>query len=132
MGYEWNESYSVGVDSLDLQHKTILSLIKELDENSNALTVSDIIMTVLPGIRKYGQEHFDYEEQIVKKYAPDQLEEQQKQHHYYNRKINEFASGMANKSENAAIDLYMFLGTWWLKHILKWDMRYKGKVPKEA
>ena len=67
----WNDSYSVGNESLDLQHKEVLSIISKLVVNDGALAMSEISSEVLRDIRKYAKEHFEYEERLLEQNSPE-------------------------------------------------------------
>ena len=62
MFYEWTDQLSVGVPSIDRQHKVLISLINELhdamDKRAGALAAKNVLKRVI----NYAQAHFIYEE----------------------------------------------------------------------
>lgn len=128
--YEWDQTCSVGVESLDLQHQKILKIIGELSDNFDASIRCDIVQNIIVQMQKYADEHFRDEEQLIEQYQPELLEGQRKQHEYFTEKVAEYTSGSTGSV--TVKDIYIFMGSWWLKHILIWDMKYKGLITEDV
>jgi hemerythrin-like metal-binding protein len=114
------------VESLDFQHKKMLGIIGKLGNDHEASGESELVSDVLKDIHRYADEHFQYEERLLDEDGCELLEEQRKQHRYFTKKITEYAADIANNGEETIINIHEFLKVWWIKHILIWDMKYKG------
>ena len=64
---EWDESFSINIDTIDNQHKKLLDLI---DQSIEAVLSKDVekSMDVIEKMRKYSVEHFSTEEKFFKKW----------------------------------------------------------------
>ena len=70
----WNNSYSVGVQELDEQHKKIVKMLNKLIEMKDTRVDSEIISNTLIEMKKYASEHFETEEKLMNEYNyPDYL-----------------------------------------------------------
>ena len=129
----WKNEYSVGHSLLDLQHQQMIKIINTLIDHSNASADSETISDTLANMREYANRHFETEERLLRKYRYLEVEEQHKQHMYFIKRASELAVETINQDPAVARDILDFLGTWWVTHILKWDMKYKNflleKVP---
>ncbi|NUM42497.1 MAG: bacteriohemerythrin, partial [Leptospiraceae bacterium] len=66
--FNWDESYSVGVDSIDLQHKNLFDMINNLHDNIHSIKNEPLaIKTTLDELISYIQYHFLHEEELLKK-----------------------------------------------------------------
>jgi len=71
----WRDEYSVGVVSLDEQHKTIVQLINRLIEHCEENVNSEIISDIFNEMTKYIKQHLEYEESLLKENNyPDLIE----------------------------------------------------------
>jgi hemerythrin len=129
--YGWKEDYSVKVESLDLQHRKMFEIFHKLGQSCDAPAEFGAISDILSELHKYAQEHFEHEERLLQQHIPDLLEEQRKQHRYYVKRVEKLTLNVINKKGNAIADMHAFVSTWWLKHILKWDMKYKGQLTQQ-
>ena len=67
---EWNENLSVGVPSIDKQHKALLGLLNELFDATQAGRGQVVLGKVLKELADYTVYHFQYEESPL---CPDGL-----------------------------------------------------------
>lgn len=130
MFYEWNESLSVGVPSIDRQHKVLISLINELYEAMQAGKGASAAKAVLRKVVNYAQAHFVYEEGLFSGNHYAQTE----QHIASHRKIEVKLSVLKVKANEPGFDvsgqLMEFLKNWLNNHILKEDMGYSDLLKK--
>ncbi len=61
MFLEWNENLSVGVPSIDEQHKALLALLNELFDSTQAGRGQAVLGKVLKELADYTVYHFKYE-----------------------------------------------------------------------
>ncbi|MGM0443319.1 MAG: bacteriohemerythrin [Fibrobacterota bacterium] len=121
----WNESYSVGVERFDEQHKRIIALINRLIEaEQNHISAEDISDT-LDAMTRYSSEHFTYEEELLKEYDYPKLENQEREHKAFIKKTVNFCMNTMVNKERVPEEMLSYLREWWINHILKEDMEYK-------
>lgn len=121
----WDESFSVGVQVLDAQHKQIITIINSLLEMNEAQSGSEIISETLTKLNQYASEHFNKEEQDMLEYGYPEYSVQKKQHQEFKRKIVDFCMGAMVHKANVPMEMFTYLKSWWTNHILQEDMRYK-------
>jgi hemerythrin len=122
---EWNESYSVGVKSLDEQHMNLFSLINKMRTMVTSQDQSADMGNLLVELEKYAHEHFLTEEGLLKKYNYYGLDQQKKEHLLYEQKVLEYHARIEKSEENILLDMIGFLVDWWTGHIQGTDSEYR-------
>jgi hemerythrin-like metal-binding protein len=126
---EWNEGMSVGVESLDQDHKILLLLINEINEAINNDSTHLLIKSIFEKLEKYIKEHFSKEEQLMQQCHYENLEEHKKEHQKFIRKIPELKKQLLNtESVEVAQNAYLFLVDWLMQHIIVDDMSYAQTI----
>lgn len=121
----WNESFSVGVQELDNQHKKLIKILNKLIKMANAEVFSETVSDTLTEMTKYAAIHFETEEKLMKKFNYPDFDAHKEQHKAFQKKTVGFCMyAMAYKS-SVPTDILTFLMTWLVNHILVSDMKYK-------
>lgn len=132
----WRDALSVGNDSIDADHRFLLSLINRLEQVLTTDQPSADLLAAIDRLRNYTHEHFGREERImlnlayakydVHKHAHGELIEQLEQ---VTRPIRELGESMPATTANlpAAMrdGVIELLRHWLLDHILKEDLKLK-------
>jgi len=122
---EWNDGMSVGVESMDQDHKALLLLINEINEAINNDATHLLIKSIFDKLETYIKEHFYKEELLMQQCNYERLEEHKKEHHKFINKIPELRNQLLNTdSAEVAKDAYIFLVDWLMQHIVIDDMSY--------
>jgi len=66
--FKWNNTFSVGVASIDDQHKILINMINDFYDNLKNRTNNENISILINEMKKYAQFHFDYEESYMLKF----------------------------------------------------------------
>lgn len=124
MFYEWNDKLSVGVPSIDRQHKVLISLINELHIAMEAGRGAAEARLILNKIINYAKAHFIYEESLFK--GKNYLNEQEhlESHNKIKIKLSELKEKSDKNDFDLSEELMDFLKNWLNNHILKEDMSY--------
>ncbi|MBI5637704.1 MAG: hemerythrin family protein [Nitrospinae bacterium] len=121
----WEEKYSVGIKSIDDQHKKLFGMVNELSEAIPQGKGKEITGKILDELVKYTVSHFATEEEYFKKFAYPNTAAHKKEHDELTKQasdvLNNFNSGKAVLS----MAVMVFLKDWLYNHILKTDMLYK-------
>lgn len=122
---EWREEYSVGSQTLDLQHKRLFELCKRVSsyECDNSKASINAFHAILNDLAFYATKHFETEEQVLLKIGYSKLSAQKLEHDKYSEKLVEFLFHAIN-GEIDKNSLQDYLETWWINHILVSDMEY--------
>ncbi len=122
----WEERFSVGNSTLDLQHQRLLEICNQLAEciEMEGRSADARFHEVLNELAVYGKKHFITEEHLLQQLAYPALGDQIAEHGAYQDKL----SGVlidAVRGKLEKIELQEFLSHWWVDHILDSDMQYK-------
>ncbi len=120
----WDDSYTVHVESIDIQHKRIMKLINDLHRISNTGDDNASLEVALDNLWEYTREHFDYEESFLEKYHYPFFKSHHEKHDGFLKTIDRAKKELANglgKNNKRLIDTIVF----WLKnHIINEDKQY--------
>ncbi len=122
---KWSDEFSVGIESIDEQHKKLVNMIGTLHDaiaDGKALEVLDEIFN---GLYDYIDYHFTYEEELVEKYHHPDAETHKKEHAAFNAQLTKFKSKMEDGDHfMGEVLLLKFLQDWLINHIMKSDKKY--------
>ncbi|UTC74008.1 hemerythrin family protein [Treponema sp. OMZ 792] len=119
IGFEWEDSLSVGYNTIDLHHKKLLSIMGqfknlfELSQEEYKLKIGKIIKN----LSDYTYYHFEEEEKVMKEYGYPGLKEHASIHNSFIKKIQEAIIPMASGNIETGLQFYDFLGKWLVDHI---------------
>jgi hemerythrin len=128
--YNWDEKYSVGIKSIDLEHQGLFKLVNQLFEAMKHGQAKEIISETLKKLIAYTLTHFKREELFFSTTNyPDYLEHK-KQHDLFIDRINEFKDQFEKGNQQVSIDLIKFLSDWLISHIMISDKKYTDYLIK--
>ncbi len=122
---EWSESYSVGVARLDAQHKVLIRIINQLEDERRT---GGLIVSVFAELRRYVREHFRDEEMMMQAAGYDDLEAHKQGHRQFEEWLTSIEMVYNSGGTSAyyiAESVHEFLKDWLITHILAKDMAYK-------
>lgn len=120
----WKESFSVGVPSIDDQHRNLVKMINNLfDEFYKGIT-DEFLGGLIKELEKYTVYHFSYEEKFMKLYNYQGFKEHKSEHDQFIEKIQDYKNTVSKNNKTAVIDFATFLKNWLLKHIMGTDKKY--------
>jgi hemerythrin-like metal-binding protein len=122
---DWHAGFSVGVRSLDEQHKKIVDAINLLGSQINAGVDSEIVSDILTVLTKYAMDHFRDEERLLKENGYPKLANQIREHTLYKKTIVDLCQNATDHEQSVPADILSFLQQWWVHHILEEDMGYR-------
>lgn len=120
----WHNSYSIGVDLLDQQHKILLNNINELYEAQKTSTSQAVIKDVIKKLYDYTVFHFKNEEEMQIGCNYDKYDKNKKEHEFFISKINEFSKDFQNNNLLLSLKTLDFLKDWMISHILGTDKEF--------
>ncbi len=114
---EWKESYSIGIEHLDYQHKKLFELVNLFFETAETTKCQELVGPVLLGVLAYTKFHFSAEEEEMRKLDFPELASHRAQH----RRLREYIQLQIDRlNANREIDLESlkdFLKQWLTEHI---------------
>lgn len=121
--FTWDNSYSVGIDEVDSQHKEIFSIIDEFDTAIRDKKAADIVSSILGRLADYTKYHFKLEEDLMIACKFPDCENHIALHEKLISDLNGFIE-RSNAGENVSLELMHFLRKWLVYHIKNSDMSY--------
>jgi len=124
---EWNSSLSVGIPSIDEQHKILLAMINDLHTASIEGHGAAVIGQTLAGLVRYTVEHFQYEERLFSQTNYAGAQEHILEHADLVLKVEEINTKfMGGATESLSEETLKFLVTWLMNHTLGSDKDYSA------
>lgn len=120
----WTEEFSVGVESLDAQHRRLFDVVNELDEAIEKLRGQRAMTRVLRELVGYTQEHFAFEERLMAEAEYPDLADHQAKHRAIIQKIERFEYELNVEKQRISREVRDFLQHWLLTHIAEEDKAY--------
>jgi len=120
----WSDDFSVGVFTLDEQHKNLIKLINRLAIISNITVDSEVVSDVLSEMHRYTIEHLNFEEQLLEIFNYPEIEEHKLKHSEFLENIGNFSMDVMNGEKKAPANILKYLNGWLTNHILLEDMKY--------
>jgi len=127
----WDDSYSVGLEHIDNQHKELVKMVNDLYGacKVGALKEDIVYMRTVSKALEYARVHFADEEKYMDKVFYPELDEHKKQHEEFVVEIKKSIK-LFEYGETAPIELVNFLKNWLLNHIAISDKKYAPYLKK--
>ena len=120
----WSESLSVGIKSIDDQHKRLIDLINSLEAAKNANNSGDALVKVVDGLLEYTKTHFTYEEQLFAKHGYAETAAHKSEHENFVKRALDARESVRKGGALVAGSLVGFLNLWLISHIKGTDKKY--------
>ena len=122
---EWNENLSVGVSTIDDEHKNLVGMLNELYDAMQAKHSEEALGGVLDGLVAYTVYHFKHEEALFAKTGYAAAAEHKKEHDDLTKHVldvqKEYQEGA---TATLSTEVLNFLRKWLLTHILVSDKKF--------
>jgi hemerythrin len=130
--FQWSESMSVGVDTLDYDHQVLLSMINRARAVVNGDDDAIPLREIATDLVAYAVHHFKREELLMKAIDYPRLKEHQLEHDVFRRKSEMLASDEAVfDHENEAVEVLNFLRDWFHNHIMRADKDFQSHMTEQ-
>ncbi len=123
---EWKDEYSVGIDSIDQQHKKLLSLINQLQTAVDYSTGKEFEREALDELVDYTKTHFTYEEGLMEDNDYPDFVPHKAQHEEMIKKVGEVLAEYEQKPDTAMKNAADYLKAWLINHINGTDKQYSS------
>lgn len=120
--FEWSESLSVNIPSVDRQHKVLIDHINRVAKVIESKRMHELGIAI-DKLVSYTKLHFSYEEQIFKIYSYEDTDNHLALHDNLFKQIGTFEQIVLENQLNLD-ELLIFLKKWVETHILKEDKQY--------
>lgn len=121
---EWQDSYSVGINIIDEQHKKLFAWINDLYTAIDAKKDEEALDNILGHLLDYVKFHFSTEEKYFEEFDYFNKAEHKDEHREYTEKINNFIEERRNNKSFLSFEVLDFLEDWIISHVLVSDKKY--------
>lgn len=128
---KWTADLSVGIPSLDDDHKILVDLLNSTLVACYAGFGDEHVGIILEELFKYTQIHFSREMSILRLSGYDDCDSHQAEHARLFEELEVMASrAKAEASTGLSDDVGVFLRGWLFSHIMEHDRRYAAHLQK--
>ncbi len=131
----WREQMSVGIKEIDDDHQNLIGIINDFEAAARrgAGMIDEAGMrAILRRLQRYARDHFLREERVQEVAGYDGLAENKIQHTMLLRSLNDFivkyTEGKLGPVVEATEKMKDLLTHWLVDHILRTDLKMKGKI----
>ena len=88
--FEWNNSYSVGVTSIDAQHRNLFAISSELHAAMATGQGKAVLGRILERLIRYTEAHFAHEERLMQRHKYPELRAHAAEHQALAKQVRQF------------------------------------------
>lgn len=133
---KWDDSYAIGIDVIDEQHKKLFEIAEEAEdllELPNHLDKYDDIYNIVEELKDYVVYHFNEEEKLLGEIKYSKLFSHKVHHTDFIDEMNKIDMNNIDKDQTEGLREIVYLVTEWLVgHVLRedtvWAKEYKAKT----
>ena len=122
--FSWSDKYSVGVQSIDNQHKEILEILNRLLQALKEGKAHYVVNQIIHDLEQYAYTHFQKEEFLFQRFNYSGAAEHIHEHQQFREKIMTVKRDLISGKISFTVDLMFFLKDWVEHHILVLDKAY--------
>lgn len=120
----WNDSLSVGVKTLDEQHKGLVQTLNELHAAMMRGDAKGATGPLLDKLVRYTREHFAAEEALMSRAQYPSTSQHRTRHRDLTRQVEDYVQRYRSGEITLNVQLLNFLRDWLINHIQKEDQNY--------
>ncbi|MBN1251511.1 MAG: hemerythrin family protein [Bacteroidales bacterium] len=129
---KWTNDYSVDIQSIDDQHKTLFVMINDYYEAVRQKQSNQGLKILIGKLLNYTNFHFKNEERYFDKFLYSQAESHKKLHQVYISKIEEVKNRLENNKMVLPVEVGTFLRDWLYQHIKVEDKKYSAFLKEKG
>lgn len=120
----WSDELSVGIDSIDDQHKKLVNMLNALNDGVEKGDADAVLAKIFEGLVVYTAKHFAYEEDLFAKTGYPMSEGHIKEHEALKTQALDLKAKMDEGDFMVGVEVLAFLKDWLTNHIMKSDAAY--------
>jgi hemerythrin len=122
--FTWEDSFSVNIGVIDMQHKKLMSMLNELHQAMMEGSGKEKLGTILSNLVGYARGHFTTEERLMRTHAYPDFLAHKSEHDHLTEKVMDLQSGFRSNEVGLTLEVMIFLKDWLRNHILGSDQKY--------
>ena len=123
---KWDDSLSVNVGVIDVQHQKLVKMINELNDAMRVGKSRDVLGGIVKGLVSYAGVHFSTEERYFDQFKYPDTDTHKAEHSAFAAKAGDFLQKYQQGQIGLSIELMDFLSDWLGKHIKGVDKKYSA------
>jgi hemerythrin len=120
----WEPKYSVNIELIDKQHKTLVDTINQLHEAMKQGKSKEVLGGILDNLINYTKNHFTTEENFFQRFDYKEKVFHTMEHDGFVKKAVEFKKSFDAGNSMISVEVLNFLSNWIKNHILVNDKKY--------
>jgi len=130
--FDWNNSYAIGIASIDAQHRILFELSGKLHQAMSAGQGKAAVGPILERLLEYTKAHFAHEERLLRLHDYPDLAAHKAQHDALTKQVADFSAKFKSGQAAITVQLLQFLKNWLVDHIKGCDMKYAPHLATRA
>jgi hemerythrin len=122
--FKWRDAYSVHVDEIDDQHKTIIDMCNTLQDAIQTRKSKEVVGDIIKKLFRYAQTHFICEEKYFKQLDYPDADEHIVEHHKFVDRVFKLMNDYEKDRMGLTAQVMEFLQDWLDDHIQTHDKKY--------
>ena len=120
---KWDDSFSVNIREIDLQHQKLIGMINEFYEHVGKNS-GQAFRTLLDSLVEYTEYHFSTEEKYFKRYKYPEASSHLEMHNIFTEKVLDVRDRLNQGEFVISLGITTFLRDWLTHHIKETDKGY--------
>jgi hemerythrin len=126
--FVWNEKFSVGMETMDNQHKHFLNLLNNLGDEIQRKNSPEMVEMSINRLFNYAMIHFRDEEKILSTCGYPEIEQQRREHSFFVKQVKEMEASHQGGNLVRLESVVSFLRDWFINHIMTEDKEYASFI----
>ena len=125
---EWKPEYSVGVDSVDHEHRELVELVNRIGEALESGRPVDEVESAFGDLFRAISSHFALEERFMREHGYDQLAQHKADHERLLDELRDIMDDYREGREGPAERFRETVEAWFAEHFKTHDARLHGRL----
>jgi hemerythrin len=123
MGLIWDDTYVLGIEEIDQQHKSIVDSFENFSNAVQDGSAKEVLVEMAHFLVKYAELHFATEENYMKRYDYPRIEEQRREHGDFTRDAEELVIKIHEEGSSRELSLALTgkMVRWVIQHVRNHD-----------
>ncbi len=125
MPIAWDDSLSVGIPEIDLEHRTLMSIIHQLHETIKTDGLAADQLAIIDKLLVAAQRHFLTEDRWFQIHGFPEADHHNQQHQEFYKRVTEFRDMIELGTFDVGLKINLFVSEWLETHLRDEDQKYK-------
>lgn len=123
MALQWDETFVLGIDEIDREHRTIVEQFNLFSEAVHEGNAREKLAEMAEFLSKYAQSHFVTEERYMQQYAYPKIDEQRREHAEFTKDAQDLLMQVQDggASRELALAITGKMVRWVIQHVRNHD-----------